>query len=326
MPLDIKDLRILTALQDSNSLVAAAERLHLTQSALSHKIRKLEEDFGLKLFARKSRPLRFTAGGKRLLALADQVLPAVDEAERDLARLGSGDFARLHIAIECHSCFEWLMPVMDRYRGRWPGVAMDLSQAFSFEALPALARGDVDLVITSDPQATAGIDYDPLFQYQALLALAPDHALARRRYIEPEDLADETLITYPVEPERLDVYAKFLEPAGVQPAHRRTAELTVMILQLVASGRGVAVLPDWALAEHLTRDYVAARPLTREGLWGTLFGAVRTEERQLPFIDDFLRAARGARRSVLRSGGTRPRETTREPRHSIPRSGSGPAD
>lgn len=299
MVLEIKDLQVLAALRETNSLVAAAERMHLTQSALSHKIRKLEDQLGLKLFARKSRPLRFTAAGKRLLALADQVLPAMDEAERDLARLGSGDLARLHIAIECHSCFEWLMPVMDRYRTRWPGVAMDLSQAFSFEALPALARGDVDLVITSDPQATSGIEYDPLFQYQALIALSPDHALARRRYVQPEDLQEETLITYPVEPERLDVYTKFLHPAGVEPAHRRTAELTVMILQLVASGRGVAVLPDWALAEHLTRNRIVTRPLTRDGLWGTLFGAVRAEERRLPFIEDFLRTARSARHSVL---------------------------
>ena len=304
MPVELRHLRTLTVIRDSGSLARAAERLHLTQSALSHQIKGLEQHYRCRLFARKSRPLRFSHAGQRLLDLADQVLPAVAAAERELGHLAVGGSGRLHIAIECHSCFEWLMPAMDAYREHWPDVEMDLSVGLSFEPLPALARGDVDLVITSDPQTLPGVAYEPLFRYQALLAIANGHRLARKARIEPHDLAGEVLITYPVERARLDVFTQFLAPAGVEPAGQRTAALTAMILQLVASRRGVAALPDWVLTDALARRYVSARPLGAAGLWGTLYAAPRAQEQNLPYVRDFIDVAR--RTSFHTLSGIRP--------------------
>ncbi len=292
MYLELKHLRTLTMLSRTGSLGAAAKRLHLSQSALSHQLRALEEYLGMPLVLRTTRPFAFTPAGKRLLALAEQILPAVQAAERDLARLRSGQAGRLFIVVECHSCFEWLLPTMDAYREAWPEVEMDLTLGYSFDPLPALVRGDVDLVITSDPNPLAGIVYEPLFAFQALLAMAKDHPLAAKRWIEPQDLRDQVLITYPVERERLDVFRKFLDPAGVQPASHRTCELTAMMLQLVASHRGVCVLPNWALAEYLARDYVAARPLGPQPVWGTLYAALRQAESGLAYCQEFLETAR----------------------------------
>ena len=219
--------------------------------------------------------------------------------ERDLARLAGGRAGRLNIAIECHSCFEWLMPTMDAFRDNWPEVEMDILTSISFAPLPALLRGEADLVVTSDPIDDPGIAYRPLFSYQGTLALARNHPLAARVWIAPGDRADETLICYPVERERLDVFKHFLDPAGVEPAAIRTTELTVMIMQLVASRRGVAALPSWVLTEYLARDYVAARPLGREPFWCTLYAAVRADERDLAYLGDFIDTARGTAFRVL---------------------------
>lgn len=290
--LEFRHLRTLAQLRESQSLVEAAERLHLTQSALSHQLADLESQLGLTLFRRKTRPLRFTPAGERVLALADAVLPRLREAERELKRLAGGESGRLHMAIECHSCFSWLMPAIDRYRDEWPAVELDLASGFSFEPLPALAAGELDLVVTSDPSPLPGVAYFPLFRYESLLALAKDHALADEPWIAPAQLAQEVLITYPVAKTRLDVYTRFLDPAGVAPKGERQAELTLMLMQLVASGRGVAALPNWALAEYLERDYVAARPLGPEGLWCTLYAAVREELGDAPYMAGFLQIAR----------------------------------
>jgi LysR family transcriptional regulator for metE and metH len=291
MNIEIRHLRTLKHLQASNSLVTAAERLHLTQSALSHQIKSLEDQMGGALFIRKTRPLRFTRIGERLLQLADEVLPQIESAGRDIARLSSGQIGRLNIAIECHSCFAWLMPSMDCYRERWPEIEMDLSVGFNFEPIPALQRGDVDLVITSDPCEIPGILFQPLFRYQALLAMSRDHKLARKSTIHPEDLADQTLITYPIARERLDIFTQFLDPAGIRPAQVRSTELTVMMMQLVASHRGVAALPNWALAEYLERNYVSARPFAPGGMHATLYAAIREAERDLHYMKDFLATA-----------------------------------
>jgi len=289
--IEFKHLNTLSTLNKTGSLVEAAKQLHLTQSALSHQIKELEVRLDCSLFVRKSRPLRFTVSGLRLLELADQVLPQIRSAERDLSRFASGDAGRLHMAIECHSCFQWLMPAIDKFRDSWPEVELDFSSGFSFLPLPALKRGNLDLVVTSDPQEIEGITYIPLFSYQAMLALSRHHRLANKTYIEAEDLAQETLISYPVEKERLDIFNKFLIPEGISPAKIRHADMTLMMLQLVASGRGVAGLPNWALFEYLQKDYVVARRLGKEGVWSTLYAAVREEQKSLAFIEDFMSTA-----------------------------------
>jgi LysR family transcriptional regulator for metE and metH len=181
---------------------------------------------------------------------------------------------------------------MDAYRLHWPEVEMDILTGVSFDPLPALVGRTVDLVVTADPIAELPVHYVPLFRYQALLAVAKDHPLATRPHIEPSDLVDQTLITYPVEHERLDLYKFFLSPAGVEPADVRTTELTVMILQLVASRRGVAALPSWVLTEYLARNYVVAKPLGAESMWCTLYAAIRSEDAEFPYLMAFFEQAR----------------------------------
>lgn len=289
--LELRHLRTLAALRDTGSLVEAAERVNLTQSALSHQMKDLEDRIGVPLFVRKTRPVRFTGAGRRLLDLADRVLPEFRAAEQDLLRLAGGETGRLFMAIECHSCFDWLLPAIEAFRDAWPDVELDLSSAFGFEPLPALVRGDLDLVITSDPVDLPEVVYLPLFRYEAVLAVGPDHALAQRRRVEPEDLADDVLITYPVDRDRLDVFTRFLDPAGVQPRQLRTAELTPMIVQLVASGRGVSCLPNWALTEYVERGVVRTLSLGPDGLWPVLHAAVRSELAETAFVRAFVDVA-----------------------------------
>ncbi|WKD48786.1 LysR family transcriptional regulator [Microbulbifer spongiae] len=294
--IELRQLRALSALRDTGSLVRAAERLHLTQSALSHLFREMEQRHNQPLFVRKSRPLCFTTAGLRLLQLADAVLPQVTLAQRDLARLACGQSGRLNIAIECHSCYQWLMPTLNTYRDDWPEVELDLCSGFHFAPLPALVRGDLDLVVTANPDTMLkDIHYQPLFSFEMCLALSRKHRLlehGKRRWIAPKDLAGEVQITYPVERERLDIFQRFLDPAGVEPAEVRTAELTVMMVQLVASARGVCALPDWALHEYLQKGFIAQLRLGEKGLWSTLYAAVRADMLDQAYIVDFLQTAR----------------------------------
>ena len=290
--IELRHLRTLVALRDAGSLVDAADRVFLTQSALSHQVKDLETRIGCALFVRKTRPVRFTTAGTRLLRLADEVLPQIHTTELDLQRLAGGESGRILMAIECHSCFEWLLPAIDIYRDHWPDVELDISNGFPFAPLPALGRGDLDLVITSDPAQEEGVHYFPLFSYEALLALAKDHPLVAKPWIEPEDLAPETIITYPVDRGRLDIFTGFLDLAGIEPKHIRHAELTTMIVQLVVSSRGVTCLPNWALHEYTQKEYLAVRALGEEGVWPTLYAAVRKDQADAPFMQGFVDMAK----------------------------------
>jgi LysR family transcriptional regulator for metE and metH len=289
--LELKHLKTLRALRDGGSLVEAARRLHLTQSALSHQLKDLEDRLGVSLFIRKTKPIRFTRAGEHILELCDDVLPKFEQTARDIKKLSSGESGRLHMAIECHSCFDWLMPAINSFRDQWPEVEIDLMASFHFEPLPALARGDLDLVVTADPVDIKGIYYQPLFRYQAVLAIANQHEFTQLKCIEPEHLREQTLIHYPVERKRLDIFTQFLEPQGIEPSATRQADLTLMIVQLVASGRGVACLPNWALQPYLASDLISIRPLGEKGIWPTLYAAIREDQKDTPYMQDFVQQA-----------------------------------
>lgn len=289
--LEIRHLRTLQALREHGSLAAAAEHIHVTPSALSHQLRELEQWLDLSLLSRKTRPLQFSPAGMRLLALADQLLPLVNAARADLTRLAHGQTGRLLLASECHSCFDWLMPVLNQYRQDFPDVDLDFANGFEPQPHQQLQTGDIDILITADKLELDGIGYQPVFEYESRLVVAPHHPLANKPDITAEDVAAQTLIAYPVEPGRLDVVAGFLSPHQLQPSHIRTTELTPMLIQLVASGRGVAALPDWVVKDYEQKGWVVSRRLPvdgQQGLKRTLYASYRQLDTQQAFMQGFL--------------------------------------
>jgi LysR family transcriptional regulator for metE and metH len=289
--IEIRHLRTLAAVAESGKLSTAATRLHITQSAVSHQLRDLERHYGVTLFDRSARPLRLSAAGQRLLELAQETLTLVHTAERDLLQMSAAGGGTLRIAIECHTCFDWLMPVMDAFRTRWPDVELDLISGFHSDTLALLDQDKADLVVVSDRRARRGITWQPLFRFEVLALMAPGHPLARKRWLTPRDFAGETLITYPVPEQRIDVISRFLEPAGIR-VKRRTAELTVAVLQLVASRRGLAALPSWGVKNYVDFDYVTARPIGRRGLWSGLYAAATDTVAERAYVADFLKIVR----------------------------------
>lgn len=292
MHLELRHLRTVRAVHEQGGLARAADVLNITQSALSHQIKGLEEQAGVELFVRRAKPMRLSAAGMRLLRLAEQVLPLVAATEAEFKGVEMGRVGRLHIAMECHACFDWLLPVLDQFRRTWPDVDVDIRLGLAFGALPALVREQVDLVISSDPEEVPGVTFAPLFDYSPTMVLPAGHPLVAKGFVEPADLADQTLISYPMDRARLDVFSQFLTPAGVEPAHHRKVEQTDVALMLVASGRGVAVMPDWVLRRHAANPELAMLPLGQGGMLRRLYAAVRDDDLSQPYMAHVLRLAR----------------------------------
>jgi len=292
MHIEFRHLRTIRAIHDCGGVARAADQLNITQSALSHQIKALEDQAGVELFVRRSKPMKLSAAGMRLLRLANQVLPQVEALAAEFDGLRDGSSGRMHIAIECHACFEWLFPVLEAFRKTWPDVDVDIRPGLAFDAMPALQKEEVDLVVSSDPENMPGVTFTELFDYNAVFVAAANHPLAQKPYVDASDFRGQTLITYPVERSRLDVFSQLLLPAKVEPAAVRQVELTAVILLLVASNRGVSVLPDWVVREvKYNSDYVT-RPLTKTGIVRRLYAATRTVDSEKPFVADLIRLAR----------------------------------
>lgn len=290
--LELRHLKTLLALREAGNLSRAAQLLNLTQSALSHQLKGLEAHYGAALFERKSNPVSFGAAGQRLLRLADVVLPLVEDAERDVSRVVSGAAGSLRIAVECHTCFDWLMPAMDAFRARWPEVELDIVSGFQADPVGLLHQDRAELAIVSELDANeSGVTFQPLFSFEIVALLPKGHALLAKPWLEAADFASHTLITYPVPDEMLDLVRRVLQPAGVSPP-RRTSELTVAVLQLVASGRGLAALPLWAVKNYLDRGYVARQRIGAQGLTGRLFAATPQRLADRRYLAEFVRIMR----------------------------------
>jgi len=288
----LEAMSVFAAIVDGGSLSAAGRRLNVPLATVSRKLADLEAHLKTRLITRSTRKLVLTEAGRDYLDACRQILEQVDEAERDVSRLVAGAAGTLRIAVECHTCFDWLMPSMDAFRARWPEVELDIVSGFQADPVGLLHQDRAELAIVSEADADEdGVVYRPLFSFEIVALLPRGHALLDRPWLEAADFAGPTLITYPVPDDMLDIVRRVLRPAGIAPA-RRTSELTVAMLQLVASGRGVAALPMWAVRGYLDRGYVAGQRIGAEGLTGRLHAAVPQRLAERPYLADFVRIMR----------------------------------
>lgn len=287
-------LNIIRAVVEHGTLTKAAETLFLSQSALSHTIKKLEEQLGAPLWNKDGRNLRLTQAGERLHRFAQNILPQFDHLEEQLGYYARGQSGLLRIGMECHPCYQWLLKIVAPYLEAWPRVDVDVKQQFQFKGAGALLAYEVDILITPDPVQTAGLHYLPVFPYEQVLVVARDHPLAAKDTVQPEDLAHETLLTYPVPVERLDIYQQFLLPAERSVAAHRTLETTEILLQMVAANRGVTALPHWLIREQAAHLPLACLRLG-DGIYKHIHLGLRDGERQVDYIDGFIRIAEGMR-------------------------------
>ncbi|KVX03775.1 LysR family transcriptional regulator [Alcaligenes faecalis] len=287
-------LAVVQQVDKQGSLTAAAAVLHVTQSALSHTMRKLEQQLGTEIWRREGRSLQLTQAGQYLLAVANRVLPQLDLAEERLGQFAQGERGSLRIGMECHPCYQWLLKIVSPYLSAWPDVDVDVKQKFQFGGIGALFGYEIDLLVTPDPLYKPGLKFEPVFDYEQVLVVNKAHALANVDYAKPKDLDREILISYPVDIDRLDIYNQFLLPAGIAPRRHKTIETTDIMMQMVASGRGVAALPRWLVEEYAEKLDVVPVKLGRHGIAKQIFLGMRETETVIDYLQAFMDLARGS--------------------------------
>ncbi|VWB45630.1 LysR family transcriptional regulator [Burkholderia lata] len=291
--LDRIHLSIVQEVEKQGSLTAAAGVLHVTQSALSHSMKKLEQQLGTDIWLREGRSLRLTQAGQYLLAVANRVLPQLNLAEERLQQFAQGERGTLRIGMECHPCYQWLLKVVSPYLAAWPDVDVDVKQKFQFGGIGALFGYEIDLLVTPDPLDKPGLVFEPVFDYEQVLVVAGNHKLAKEEYVQPKQLSNEVLVSYPVPVDRLDIYSMFLTPAGITPKRHKAIETTDIMLQMVASGRGVAALPRWLVLEYADKMDVVPVRLGENGIAKHIYLGAREADVGTDYLRAFIEQAKG---------------------------------
>lgn len=285
-------LSIMREINRQGSLTAAASSLNLTQSALSHSIKKLELQSGIALWLKDGRQIRLTEAGNYLLEQANRVLPQFERIDETLRQFAGNERGSLRVGMECHPCYQWLLKVVQPFLAQSPGVDIDVKQRFQFGGMAALFNYDIDLLITPDPILKEQIMFEPVFPYELVLVVGQSNKLSALTQLEPADLTDQTLLTYPVETARLDIFQQFLLPAQCMPRLHKTLEATDIILQMVAANRGVTAMPKWLALEYAQKLPVKLLRLGKSGINKHIYVGYRKHEQHNIHLQTFIRLAK----------------------------------
>jgi LysR family transcriptional regulator, regulator for metE and metH len=302
MDLEIKHLRLVSAIARTGSVTRAGDLLNLSQSALSHQLRDIEDRLATSLFHRVGKRMVLTAAGDALLRAATQVLDIVGRTEDEIRKAGKNESGLLRITTQCYTCYHWLPGLLKEYRLRHPSVDVQVDADATPRPFKALLEGRIDLAIISDRFRDRRLVERPLFEDELLVIMSPSHRLAGRAAIEPEDFVDETLIIYPPK-EESTILQRVLAPAGVTPKAVQQVQLSEAIVELVKAGLGIAVMARWAVEPHLRAGTLRTARLTKKGYkrrWGA---AMLRDMAGVPHAKDFIELI--IRRSPVAS---RPRE------------------
>jgi LysR family transcriptional regulator for metE and metH len=288
MTLEIRHLRLVAAIAAEGGVTRAGHQLHLTQSALSHQLRDLEESLGAPLFERLQKKMVLTPAGERLLRTAHAVLEELRGAEDDIRRAASGREGVIRISTQCYTNYHWLPWRLKAFHRVYPRVEVEVVVNATPEPFKALLEGRLDLAIVSDPVRDRRLVYIPLFSSEHVVIMRPDHPLAGRPFVAAEDFADENLIAYSPLRETT-AFLRVLRPAGVVPRCLHQVQLTEAIVEMVKAGLGISVLARWAVAPYLTSGTLVARPLTRRGLTLDWSAALLRSNVRPAYLQEFVR-------------------------------------
>jgi LysR family transcriptional regulator, regulator for metE and metH len=287
MDLEVKHLKLVSAVASCGSLTRAGHELHLTQSALSHQLRDVESRLGAPLFLRVGRRMVLTTAGEHVRRTAGDVLGVLEHTEHAIRRLAGGRRGRLRVGAGCYTEYHWLPPVLTAYRDVCPDVDVQVVADAPGDPVRLLLEGRLDIGIVNHTAGDARVVERPLFADDMVVIVAPGHWLASRQYIQPEDFDGETLLL-DCPKEESSIYQRLLAPSGVTPASVQVVAQSGAIMELVRAGLGVAVLARWAVQPRVKAGALRALPLTRKGEPRQWSAAVLKDMAGVAYVREFI--------------------------------------
>lgn len=255
--MEFRHLKLIDTVATEGTLSKAAEKLHLTQSALSHQLKELERELGIAMFHRINRRLEISEAGNVIRHASIQVEKELGQALNQINEIKNGNKGEIRLSTECYTCYHWLPNVLKEFDGNGSHIEIKVLPAFTKRHFEGLLADELDLVITSLKTSDERVAYEDLFQDELLLITSTEHPLSSLPFVEPEHFEYETLLIYNKPPDDSTFYRHILKPAGIEP-QTMEIRLTESAIELVRNNMGVKVMAKWAAVPYLKQGGLAA--------------------------------------------------------------------
>lgn len=287
--LESHHLRLIAEVARAESVTRAADRLNVTQSAVSHQLRDIEDRLGTPIFVRSGRRMLLTAAGRVMVGAADNVLDTIGRVESQVEQLARHAAGELRVCTHCYTGYSWLPAIVDGLRRRYPAFSLQIVPEYTVDPITALLDAKLDIALMNDESDDRRLRYQELFDDEHVVVMPAAHRWASRPFVTPEEIAAEPLYLFSRSIENSFFVKKVLKPAGLQPAHVTYLQLSEGILEMVKAGMGVTVLPKWSIANALTSKEIKAIRITKAGLFRKWFAASLSDSTPTPFMQEFIR-------------------------------------
>ncbi|KIC21311.1 LysR family transcriptional regulator [Leisingera sp. ANG-Vp] len=276
--LDLRHLQLIQAIIETGRITDAAEKLGVTPSALSHRLREAERRLDVPLFTRMHKRLRVTPAAEYLAVVAERILSDLSRAEEDVRRMNAGIQHVVRLSVEAYSNYRWLPSFIKFLKTRAEGIDLQIMAGARSDPLTGVLNRHIDIAVMSGDVAQPGLSTLPLFEDPLLYIMAPSHRLAERPFVEGSDIVGEPFITYTKVPEPDREFARLFRPTDSYPKWAATVELPEAIVELVASDLGTSVLSSWALQTALAEGRITGAQVTEDGITVPWCAVLRTED------------------------------------------------
>lgn len=287
--LDSRHLRVVAEVARAESVTRAADRLNVTQSAISHQLREIEDRLGTAIFVRSGRRMLLTPAGRLLADAASQVLDAIEQVEARVSQLARNISGELRVSAHCHTGYHWLPALVDGLRRRYPNFEIRISPEFTLNPIGALLDAKLDLAIVNDATDDKRLSFRELFDDEHVAVVHPGHAWATRSFVTPEELVTEQLYLYSRSIDDSFIVQKVLRPAGIELQRVTYLQLTEGILEMVKAAMGASVLPKWSIANVIASGDIKGIRITRAGVFRKWYAVTLGNGAPAPFVEEFIR-------------------------------------
>jgi len=287
--LDSRHLRLISEVARTESVSRAADRLNVTQSAVSHQLREIQDRLGTAVFVRSGRRMLLTPAGRLLVEAANQVLDTIGQVEARVSQLARNIAGELRVSAHCHTGYHWLPALVDGLRRRYPNFEIRISPEFTLNPIAALLDAKLDLAIVNDASDDKRLRFRELFDDEHVAVVHPGHAWASRSFVTPEELVTEQLYLYSRSIDDSFIVQKVLRPAGIELRRVTYLQLTEGILEMVKAAMGASVLPKWSIANVIASADIRAIRITRAGVFRKWYAVMLNDGAPAPFVEEFIR-------------------------------------
>lgn len=286
--MEIRHLRLIKAIVEEGSITKAIDKLHLTQSALSHQLKEAEYQLGTKIFLRTNKKLILTQAGEKLYQTAKEIIDKLSDTEKEIKQLVYGEIGEIRISTECYSGYHWLPSVMKQFQQLYPNIDLKIVMEATHYPLQKLLANVLDIAIVSDPLKDNSIKYLELFQDEMMMVVSENHAWANKKFVVAEDFTNEHLLIHSLPLETVTVHQFLLAPANVSPKKITPLPLTEASIEMVKADMGVMSMANWALRPYLKDTNLKAVKIGKNGLKRKHYVAIMNNRTYPQYFQHFI--------------------------------------